>query len=160
MIDFVKKFFSGPSWAGTDKGDERVHDIRVATCALLLEMSRIDGDFSAEERDSIVRVMIDDFDLSPDIAQSLLDAADDELRGSRDLWEFTRLINKNYSMEEKIQIIETVWHIAYTDRRLDQNEDALAHKLADLLRLTHHQMIDAKLRVMESMGIGIDGTTR
>jgi len=158
MIDFVKKFFSGSSQKSMGQSDERVHDIRVATCALLLEMSRIDGDFSAEERDGIIRIMTDDFALSPDIAQSLLDAADDELRGSRDLWEFTSLINKHYSMEEKMQIIETVWRIAYTDRRLDQHEDALAHKLADLLRLTHRQMIDAKLRVMESMGI--DRTAR
>jgi uncharacterized tellurite resistance protein B-like protein len=77
-----------------------------------------------------------------------MQAAEDELEKSIDLWQFAKRINENYSTEEKIKIIETVWHLIYTDGVLDQHEDYLVHKLAKLLRLTHEQLIDAKLKVL------------
>ena len=74
------------------------------------------------------------------------------LKGPRKYAEFARLINQNYNTAEKIQVIETIWAIAYSDARLDKHEDYLVHKLAGLLRLTHRQLIDAKLRVKERTG--------
>ena len=148
MIDLVKKFF-GKSTIDSprDIGGEKSHDIRVATCALLIEMSNIDGEFSESERESIISVLKKDYDLSDENAIVLIEASNEELKGSIDLWQFTNLINQNYSMEEKLQIIETVWRIAYTDGKLDKHEDYLVHKLAKLLRLTHRQLIEAKLKM-------------
>jgi uncharacterized tellurite resistance protein B-like protein len=38
----------------------------------------------------------------------------------------------------------------YADGKLDKHEDYLVHKLANLLRLTHKQLIEAKLKVKKS----------
>jgi uncharacterized tellurite resistance protein B-like protein len=147
MIDMVKGFFGkGATDEPTVQGKETSHDIRIATCALFLEMSHIDGEFSESEREHIISVLKKDYDLSDEYAEALLEASHEELKGSIDLWQFTNLINQNYSTEEKLQIIETAWRIAYTDGRLDKHEDYLVHKLAKLLRLTHKQLIDAKLK--------------
>jgi len=150
MIDLVKKFFGKSTMDSPgDQEGEKSHDIRVATCALLIEMSNIDGEFSESEREGIISVLKKDYDLSDENAIALIEASNEELKGSIDLWQFTNLINQNYSMEEKLWIIETVWRIAYTDGKLDKHEDYLVHKLAKLLRLTHKQLIEAKLRVKE-----------
>ena len=152
MIDLVKKFFSKntvDSMAEQEK--EKPHDIRIATCALLLEMSHIDGEFSGLEREGIISVLKKDYHLPDEDAISLMEASKKELEGSIDLWHFTNLINQNYSLEEKIRIIETVWRIAFTDGKLDKHEDYLLHKLATLLRLTHKQLIEAKLKVKEGL---------
>jgi uncharacterized tellurite resistance protein B-like protein len=147
MIDLVKRFFSQGSRNGdTGKGGVAPRDIRIATCALFLEMSYIDGEFTESEREYVVSVLKRDFGLSDEHATSLLEAARNELKESIDLWQFTNLINQNYSLEEKLQIIDTVWNIAYADGRLDEHEDYLVHKLAKLLRLNHKQLIDAKMR--------------
>jgi len=79
-----------------------------------------------------------------------MEAALAELEGSIDLWKFARIINKEYSVEEKVQTIEAVWRVIYADGRLDGHEDHLVHRLADLLRLSHSQLIEAKLRVKNS----------
>jgi uncharacterized tellurite resistance protein B-like protein len=152
MIDLVKKIF-GKTTTETPMGQEgeRSRDISVATCALLIEMSNIDGEFSESERESIISVLKKNYDLSDEDAIALIEASSEEVKGSIDLWQFTNLINQNYSMEEKLRIIETVWRIAYTDGKLDKHEDYLVHKLAKLLRLTHKQLIEAKLKVKESM---------
>jgi len=153
MIDLVKNFFGKRKEDNGKTENGSVHDVRIAACAILLEMSQIDGDFSGAERNGILTVLARDFGIRDEESAALLNAADEELRGSRDLWQFTRLINEHYSPEEKIAIIETVWRIAYTDGRLDQHEDLLVHKLANLLRLEHRQLIEAKVKVRRAMGI-------
>lgn len=151
MINLVKKFFGKSTKDGpADQGKETSHDICIATGALFLEMANIDGEFSGPERENIISILKNDYDLSDEYAVALLEASHEELKGSIDLWQFTNLINQNYSMEEKLQIIESVWKIVYTDGRLDKHEDYLVHKIAKLLRLTHKQLIDAKVKVKES----------
>ena len=148
MIDLVKKFFSKRSHDDpSHQRRQRPHDIRIATCALLLEMSNIDGEFSALERESITSILKRNFDLSDEHATSILEASNEELKGSIDIWQFTNCINQNYSIEEKIRVVEMVWDVVYADGKLDKHEDYLVHKLATLLRLTHKQLIDAKLKV-------------
>ncbi len=149
MIDLVKKFFDrSPERVPADQQREKPHDIRMATCAVLLEMANIDDEFSESERENIIHILKKDYNLSDEYATELIEASEEELKGSIDLWRFTNLINQNYSLEEKLQIIEMVWKIAYTDGRLDKHEDYLVHKLAKLFRLTHKQLIDSKLKVL------------
>jgi uncharacterized tellurite resistance protein B-like protein len=149
MIDLVKRFFGGSEEKGPqDQAGVTGHDVRVATCALFLEMAGIDGEFSQTERDSILSILKRRFALSEEYASQLLDVSNEELKRSIDLWQFTNLINENYSRDEKIEIIELVWSIVYIDGQLNQHEDYLVHKLAKLLRLTHKELIDAKLRIL------------
>jgi uncharacterized tellurite resistance protein B-like protein len=152
MIDLVKRFFgkSEKSRAG-EESTNASHDTRIAAGAILLEMANIDGEFSDSEKESIVAILKKDFRLADEHAQSLLQASQDELNGSVDLWQFTNLINQNYSRDEKRRIMETVWRVAYMDGRLDKHEDYLMHKLANLLRLTHKELIDAKIRVLHEV---------
>ena len=84
----------------------------------------------------------------PAIAKALMEAAKDELKESIDLWRFTKLINDNYSEEEKKRVVEMLWRIVYTDGTLDMHEDYLVHKLSHLLHLSHQELIDAKLRIL------------
>jgi len=148
MIDLIKKFFDRVTGNHHDVAQrDPSHDIHIATCALLLEMAHIDNQFSEVEKERIVGILKRDYGLSEEDVSELIEASEKALEESIDLWQFTNLINQNYSLEEKIRIIETVWKIAYTDGKLDQHEDYLVHKLANLLRLSHKQLIEAKLKV-------------
>jgi uncharacterized tellurite resistance protein B-like protein len=150
MIDLVKKFFGKNVGDGVPEHlSKRCHNTQVATCAILLEMARIDSEFSAEEQESLINILKKRYELSDEDAEQLIQASNEELEGSIDLWRFTNLINRNYAIEEKLEIIRTVWEIAYADGKLDKHEDYLLHKLAELLHLTHKQLIDAKLNVLE-----------
>ena len=150
MIELIKKFFSKENMSPTpERSSGSSHDVRVATCALFLEMAHIDGEFNDAEKEHIIQILKEDQGLSSEAVAELLKAAKEELKGSIGLWQFTNLINQNYSLEEKIQIIEMVWQLAYTDGTLDKHEDYLLHKMANLLRLTHKQLIEAKLKVLK-----------
>jgi uncharacterized tellurite resistance protein B-like protein len=149
MLDRVKTFFSKLSSNGTgEPSPDDGHDVRVATCALLLEMAQTDGEYSGPERENIIRILKEDYSLSGEDAADLLEEAGRDLKESIDLWRFTRLINEHYTDEEKAGIVEMLWKIVYTDGHLDKHEDYLVHKVSNLLNLTHRELIDAKLKVL------------
>ena len=151
MIDRLKKFFVRDTQEGVaEKKNPHDQDIHVATCALLLEMAAIDGEFSKEEKESIITILKSRYNLTEEDALALIDASREEITKSIDLWQFTNLINKNYTEEEKIRVIETIWKVVYADGILEKHEDYLVHQLGKLLRLTHSQLIEAKLTVKES----------
>jgi uncharacterized tellurite resistance protein B-like protein len=151
MLDVVKRFFSKITNNESETVEAKQdHDIRVATCALLVEMARIDKRFTPAEMDTILSILKDKYGLSGEHADALVAEADKALDDSVDLWQFARLINENYSNEEKIEIIETLWTIVYVDGNMDKYEHYLMNKLANLLRLSQEQLIDAKLKVLHS----------
>jgi uncharacterized tellurite resistance protein B-like protein len=151
MIDIVKRFFSkNTTEVSKGAGKTRGHDVRVATCALFLEMARIDEAFTNAEMQNILFIMEQRYGLSREHADTLIQEADRELEESVDLWQFAKLINENYSTEEKIEIIETLWRMVYVDGKMDEHEHYLMNKLKNLLRLSHRQLIDAKLKILHS----------
>jgi len=158
MVDLMKRFFGKdrepddsqrkPGEKPARSGDERGHDVRIATCALLLEIANIDGEFSEDEQRHIVSILKAEYRLSDEYAAALMEAAREELDRSIDLWRFAQRINEHYSEEDKVRIIEMIWRIVYVDGTLDKHEDYLVHKLSKLLRLSHKQFINAKLKVL------------
>jgi len=125
--------------------------IKSATCVLLLEVAGADDEFSPEECERIISTLRNRFELSSKEAEDLLQEAGSSRDESSDIWKFTHAINKNCSLDEKREIIMEIWRVIYADGTLDAHEDHLAHKLARLLNLTHPELIDAKVKVLEEL---------
>jgi len=148
MIDFLNRVFGSRGGAVQRNQAADDHELSVATCALLVEMARIDESFTDLETDAIVHILETQYGVSEEHTKSLMAEAEKELEESVDLWQFARLINEHYSREEKIRIIETLWRVVFVDGKLDQYEDYLMHKMANLLRLSHQELMDAKLKIL------------
>ena len=148
MMDIVHRFF-GKKYPQTPESTDSGHDVRVAVCALCIEIGRIDHRFTRQELETLVAILEEKYDLSAEHVQALMTEADRELEDSVDLWQFARLINENYTIEEKIAVIEMLWRIVYVDGKMDEQEHYLMGKLSSLLRLSHNQLIDAKLKVLK-----------
>ena len=124
--------------------------ILIATCVLLLEIANSDDEFSPVERETIHRILEEELEIPREEIDQLLNLAVRDRQNSVDIWEYTNLINQYFSTSEKIQLVERIWRVIYADGKVDQFEDYLAHKLADLLRLSHDDFIQAKLRAKPS----------
>ena len=151
MKNLFKKAFGAPeagARATADSTPREEGDIRIAACALFLEMAGIDNEFADEERRRILTLLQEEFGLTEEHALELTREVATELQGSIDLWRFTSLINDNYSDVEKTRVVEMLWRVVYADGHLDEHEDYLMHKLGKLLGLQHKQLIAAKLRVL------------
>jgi uncharacterized tellurite resistance protein B-like protein len=131
----------------------RRHDpLRLATAAVLLDIAYADGDFSPVEDSKLVAFMVERFALTPDETHDLLGAAEDIRKRTVDHFALTHYIRKNSPLEERIEIVKTMWRIVYSDGKLTEYEAYLVRKLADLLGLEHHVMIDAKSAVLRERG--------
>ncbi len=149
MLTKIKDFFNNnASLTADNNSDKKEARIQVAACALLLEMASIDDEFSETEEQGIVAILEKEFGLAEVMAKEVMELAGLELKENVDVWQFTSLINKNYSPDEKIELIELVWKVVYADGHLDKHEDYLVKKLSRMLNLSHKEMIDAKLKVL------------
>jgi uncharacterized tellurite resistance protein B-like protein len=148
MLNRIKTLLaSGPS-AEPEAEHER---IQVATCVLLLEMAHTDGEFHSMEGTLIQDLLQHKFDLSEKATDELMEYARQEREASLDLYQFAKQINENFTLDEKLEMMDVLWRIIYADGVLDKYEDYLVRQLATLLRLSHRQMIDAKVKVLDEI---------
>ncbi len=149
MFDIIKKFFmASEDPEKKHDEDQSIHDVYVATCALLIEIGQIDGEFSDDEQNNMVQILRNEYQLPEEYVQEISSHAQQALQQSQDLWQFTNLINRHYNRDDKIRIIEVLWKVIYTDGKLDKHEDYLVHKLSRLLNLQHSELIEAKLKAL------------
>ena len=80
--------------------------------------------------------------------ESLVASAQETAERSTSLYEFTTLINAQYSMDEKFDLIKALWRVAAADGDIHRYEDHLIRRIADLLYVAHTDFIRAKLEVL------------
>lgn len=154
MIESIKSFFRTSMPApGDDKASPK--DLRLAACALLLELAHADDRFSGEERLHVESAVRRQFGLDAAQAEKLLELADQARAEAIDLWQFTNLIAENYSLGQKMVLAEIMWGLVYSDGTLASKEDYLMRKISNLLRLEPGYLAEARKRVEDSEpGIG------
>ena len=150
MISTVRQFFEKHIKSNADKGNSvPVHSLQIATAALLIEMMRADSEITDVERNTVTDTIRTKFSLSREETDSLLQLAKEEIWASTGYFEFTSLMNKWFSYDEKVKVIEQLWDVAYADAILDSNEEYMVRKIAHLIHVEHRDFIDAKLRTRE-----------
>jgi len=107
--------------------------LQLATCALLLEMSKSDNSVTTEETDAIVSALTAAYKIDENELAMLKSAAEEELENSISLRSFTSLINEHYSTQQKEEIIRLLWTVAHADGKIDKHESHLIRAVADLL---------------------------
>ena len=151
MFAVIRNILEGKSDKGMESQENQEQKKHVAAGVLLLEAAHIDNECTEEEMAHIVETLRDKFNLSDSCVADLLELAHDGRKEAVDLWQFTNHINQHFSLAEKLEVMEDVWRIILIDGQLEKHEDHYAHKLANLLRLGHKQMIDAKLKAREQV---------
>lgn len=120
--------------------------LRLAACALLVELARADGEFSEVERSHIAGILVSEFQVTPPGAQELMTAADESLREAVDLHQFTAVINARYDVTEREGLAELLWSVVDTDGVLSQHEASLIRRMGGLLDLPPGALNAARAR--------------
>ena len=126
-------------WFGHQKGAKKVMDVMrilweagVKVCTLYA--------FSVEN-----------FERHNDEVSEVMKIAEEKREESVDLWEFTNVINQNFSREDKIKIMESAWKVIYADEKLDKYEDRLVKVIGGMLNVDHKDIINAKMFIKEQL---------
>ena len=148
MIGIIKKIMGDSALEETVASQDDAH---VALCVLLIEAAHVDGECSDEEMAHVIDTLTDKCGVLKEDIDELIEKAYQKRKDAIDLFSFTRYLNQNYSKVEKLKVMESVWRVIHIDGRLEGHEDHFAHKLANLLRLTHKELIDAKISAREQL---------
>ena len=117
----------------------------MALAVLMLEVAKSDFLESDSEIQSITAwLSSQDLGLTKDDVTRLLDSARGEQARSAGLFEYTRRACERMSMEERVQLVEQFWLIAYADGVIDKYEEAAIRKASELLYVSHSDFIRAK----------------
>ncbi len=151
MLKSIRQFFDNHLRADEQDAPAGERSLRLATAALLIEITRADYEVKPEERDAVMDAVRQLFgDLSESETEELIALAEQEATESTSLFQFTSLVDKNFSREEKVRIVEMLWRVAYADNDKDMNEEYLVRKIADLLHVSHGDFIRARHLVEEA----------
>ena len=128
----------------SEKGNKR-DELGMTLAVLMLEVAKSDFEESEAEIQTMI-AWLENQDLglkSQDVGQ-LLDSARNEQAGSAGLFEYTRRVCERMSMEERVELVEQLWRIAYADGVIDKYEEAAIRKASELLYVSHSDFIRAK----------------
>ena len=149
MLHFIRQALTGRGQEPAASSTDREERTRIAAGVILLEAAYADHECTDEERNHVIETLRSDFTLSQKHTEELLELAHRERSQAVDLFEFTNHINNEFSKVEKKAVLEAVWRIIHSDGQLEKHEDHFVRKLTHLLRLSHKDMIDTKLKARE-----------
>jgi uncharacterized tellurite resistance protein B-like protein len=121
-------------------------ELILTTCILLLEVSKSDDSFDDIEKEKILSILEQNFNLNTQQTNFLFKIADKKNDEMISLYEWTAKINELCSYSDKKKLMKFLWDIAYADGRIDKYEDYTIRKISDLLYVKHSDFIKAKLR--------------
>ena len=124
--------------------EEPSFEIELTAAVLAYEIARIDGDISSDE----LKILMEEIKI---IAKKVGKEESEILKiieiysnDSVSFYEFVEDINKGYTKNEKLSLIEFMWKIAFADGSLDVDEERLIRRLADMIKIKDIDVLKLK----------------
>lgn len=121
-------------------------ELELTAAVLAYEIARSDGEVSESE----LTVLLSEIKkIAADVGKSedeILNIIEEYSKNSVSFYEFIEDINKDFSKEEKLSLIQFLWDIAYADAILEVNEERLVRRIADLINIKDVEVLKLKDR--------------
>ena len=138
MFDFLKK----------KTNPEQSNKSLVEVACLLIHASKIDENYTVDEKDIIKKTIIS-LGADNDEIDKIITSAESIEQNSNQILDFTKNI-KNVDENKKLLIIEALWKIIYSDTKSDMYEANLMRRLTGLLYLNPKDVGDIKEKIIKN----------
>ena len=142
MLQSLKNIFAGDQILNTEKENSEIDILS----GLMIEAANTDGEVTQEELNKISHSLINVFKEDPKAVEVSLTKAFENKDNSKSLYYYTSKLNKSYSNENKIKLIEVLWEIILADNEIHDFETNLIRRLAGLLYISDVECGNAKIR--------------
>lgn len=144
MIQSLKSFFN--QLVDENTQENQGVDSNLAIAALLCQVSQADHSVDEQEQATKIQMLSKLLSLTETDAETLLQDAALRSENSASLYEFTDQL-RDLEHQQRFELIQSMWQVAYADNHLDPIEEAIIRKVAELLYVNHSDFIRAKLSV-------------
>jgi uncharacterized tellurite resistance protein B-like protein len=152
MFDRLRRILSVPDSPQGGPLRHSFEERQLAAAALMVEAASMDSNLGAQERAKIAQLVESRFALSPVEAEDLLAEAERMASESVQWQGFTRAIKDGFDQEERIELIEMLWEVAYADGELHDYEASLLRRVTGLLYVSDRDSGEARKRVLARLG--------
>ena len=146
MLESLKKIFANESINQEDKSK----DIDILS-GIMVEAANTDGIITQDELNKISSSLINVFKEDPKEVENSLNKAFENKENSRSLYFYTSKLNKSFSYDKKIMLIEVLWEVILSDNKIHDFETNLIRRLAGLLYISDVECGNAKKRASEKV---------
>ena len=122
--------------------------IQKSICSLMIEVAYADNQLDESELIAMAN-SLSKLDIEKEEIQEIVDATLAKSKESISFYEHTRILNDQLDYDQKKEVLNSVWAIAFADGEMDKHEEHLIRRIADLLYLNHKDFINAKLNQKE-----------
>ncbi|MBU1100496.1 MAG: TerB family tellurite resistance protein [Bacteroidetes bacterium] len=151
MLQFFKNILQTNEENSRENLIPEKDSIKIATCALFLEIANSDDNLDKSEIDTIYSVMKSTFSLSDEAIENLIVLSQEQVESSVSLYEFTDVINKTFTEDQKFEVLKNLWRIILADNKLDPHEEHFIKKIGGNLMFYHKDLIAAKMEVKNEL---------
>ena len=145
MIKKIKDLLSNYSKEEERIEEEWISKLDKACSALLIEVAFADKVFDESEISSLTTSLKEIYNLEHDTINELVSDAEKTVNESTSLYEYTRVVNDEFSYNDKLELLSRIWKLAFADGALDKYEEHLIRKISDLIHISHSDFIKIKL---------------
>ena len=147
MLKSLKNIFAGDQSLNIKTENTEIDILS----GLMIEAANTDGEVTQEELNKISNSLINVFKEDPKVVEVSLIKAFENKDNSRSLYYYTSKLNKSYSDEYKIKLIEVLWEVILSDNEVHDFEANLIRRLAGLLYISDVECGNAKIRAHDKV---------
>ena len=126
------------------KSTKNNFEVELTASILAYEIARSDGDISEPE----LALLFDEIKkISARVdkkEEKIMEIIEEYSKNSVSFHEFINDINKDYSREDKLSLIQFLFDVAYADKILEVNEERLIRRIADLINIKDIEVLKIK----------------
>jgi len=145
MFRSLKTFLS--TFVEHERQSPGVSKLQLATAALLVRVATVHTEMSQARRAKLHAVLRSHFDLDDPATAMLLEESAAVTRTAVDLYRFTRELNQLLDDESRRRLVRMMWEVVYADGRVNELEDNIIWRVADLLGVTTRQRVELRQQV-------------
>tara|TARA_R110002126_G_scaffold54099_1_gene146383 strand:- start:1663 stop:2130 length:468 start_codon:yes stop_codon:yes gene_type:complete len=147
LIDKLRDFFGSITANETKEYTTKTDDPQVAAAALFYHLIEADGVVVDSEKSRLREILAAEFDISMDEAVLLYHAGEAADKDAVDLYSFTSVLKKSLDETQKINLVEILWDLAYSDGHKHELEDHVIWRISELLGVPGRARVLARQRV-------------
>ena len=147
LIDRLHQFFESLAQDDTPSVKTDKNDPQVAATALFHHLIEADGETAESETQRLKEILSSEFDISVDEAVALYQAGQAADKDAVDLYSFTSVLKVKLDEEQKVDLVEILWDLAYADGHRHELEDHVIWRISDLLGVSARERVLARQRI-------------
>ena len=119
-------------------------DLELTAAVLAYEIARIDGEIDENELKILMNELVLIANKTSKDESEILEIIESYSKNSVSFHDFIEDINREYSKDQKLDLLRFMWDVAYADSKLDIEEERLIRRVADLIKIKDIEVLKLK----------------